>query len=199
MSRIQKLAIAGTVAAIGCGVGAATASAYSISGGAYVGTATGNHTYTNGGVYTISCPSVDTSFSGTATGADITSFTPAYGSSCSFFGMPVTVTQSGTWSLRVIGGPVGGWYVGEVQIPSGTSTTISQPLAGCTQVVSGAQTFTHGVGGNVIRLRNVTGGVELEASVNGIAYAASGCPFFSGVDGTYNTNGPVDVPGITIS
>lgn len=192
--------MAGAVAMIGLGVGAAGASAYSISGGSYVGTLTTNPTWTIGGAYTIDCPAADVTFSGDATGADTTSFTPAYGVNCNYWGLPANVAQSGTWSLRVIGGPdVAGWYVGEVAIPAGSSTTISIPLAGCTQTVSGPQTYTHGAGGNVIRFRNVTGGVQLEASVNTIAYSASGCPFPSGTDGTYNSNGAVDIPGITVS
>lgn len=152
---------------------------------------------TGAGAYTIDCPAADATFSGSATGADTTSFTPAYGSNCNFFGLPVSVAQSGTWSLRVTGGPSSGWYTGEVTIPAGTVTTINNPLYGCTQTVSGAQTFTHGVGGNVIRFRNVTfspplsgTGIELEATVNNIAYMASGCPFSSGTDGTYSTGAP---------
>lgn len=199
MTMFKKLATAGAVAVIGLGVSVASASAYAISGGSYVGTAASNHTYTNAGAYTIDCPAGDTTFSGTATGSDTTIFTPAYGSNCNFFGLQALVTQSGTWSLRVTGGPSAGWYTGELTIPSGTSTSINIPLMGCTQVVSGAQTFTHGVGGDVIRFRNVTAGVQLEASVNNIAYTASGCPIFSGTDGTYSTNGPVDIPGITVS
>jgi len=197
--KFRGIATAGAVAVVGLGVSAAGASGYSISGGSYVGTSTSNPSWTNGGAYTIDCPAADATLSGIATGADATVFTPAYGSNCNFFGLPVTVAQSGTWSLRVVGGPSAGWYTGELTIPAGTSTTVSMPLAGCTQVVSGPQVIANGVGGNIVRFRNVTGGVQLEAAVNNIAYSASGCPFASGTDGTYNSNGSVDIPGITVS
>lgn len=145
------------------------------------------------------CPAADVTLAGSATGSDTTIFTPSYGTNCNLFGLQASVVQSGTWSLRIIGGSSGGWYSGELTVPAGTSTAINVALMGCTQTVSGPQTFTDGVGGNSIRLRNVTGGVQLEAAVNNIAYAASGCPIFSGIDGTYNTNGPVDIPGVTVS
>lgn len=200
MSMIKKMATAGAVAVMGLGLGAASASAYAISGGSYVGTASADHSFTVGGAYTIECPAGDTTFTGNANGTATTSFTPAYGSNCSFFGLPAQVTQSGTWSITVNAGPDGlGWYTGSIHIPSGSVTTIEVPLAGCTVTVTGTQSFAHGSGGNVGRAKNVTGGTQLEAAVNNIAYTASGCPFSSGSDGTYNTNGPVNIPGVTVS
>lgn len=201
MNLIQKMATAGAVAVMGLGLGAASASAYAISGGAYTGTATNAHTFTVAGFYTITCPASGTTFSGTATGSDTTSFTPSYGAplSCTFFGLPASVTQSGQWQIKVTSGPVSGAYTGEVVIPSGTTTTIEVPAANCTVTVTGGtlgQTFA-----NAGTARNVTPtGVQLSASVSGIAYTASaGCPFTSGSTGVYNTNGNVDIPGITVS
>jgi hypothetical protein len=191
MSMIKKMATAGAVAAMGLGLSAASASAYAISGGAYTGTATANHTFTVGGAYQIECTSA--TFSGTATGAATTAFTPSY-SGCTFFGFPATVTQSGVWSITANSGPVGGVYGGRVDIPAGTTTTIEVPIAGCTVTVTGAQGFA-GAGS----ASNNGSGVDLEASVTGIVYSASGCPFPSGTDGEYLTNGPVTIPGISVS
>lgn len=201
MSMIKKIATAGAVAAMGLGLGAASASAYSVSGGAYTGTATSAHTFTvGGGAYTISC--ANATFAGTATGAATTAFTPSY-SNCTFFGFPATVTQHGPWSMTVTGGPnAAGEYTGKVEIPAGTSTTINVPLAGCTVVVSGYQDFPSTTGGSGTGSGtgvNSGGGVDLSASVGGVDYVATGCPFSSDNDGTYNTNGDVTIPGISIS
>jgi len=200
MSMIKKMATAGAVAVMGLGLSAASASAYAISGGSYVGTATNDHSFTVGGAYTITCPKADTTFTGTATGAASSNFTPAYGLNCNFFGLPAQVTQSGTWAITVTSGPTSGFYGGDIHIASTSTTTIEVPLAGCTVTVTGTQLLQNGVGGNVIRARNVTPtGIQLEANVNNIAYTASGCPFSSASDGTYNTNGFVDISGITVS
>lgn len=202
MGLVNRVAAVAVVAAVAAGGGATAASAYSISGGAYVGTTVNGHTFAIAGAYAYGCPPALTTFSGTATGADTTTFTPYYGGpgDCDFFGLPVTVTQSGTWNLKVVGGPDGGgWYAGELQIPSGTSTTLDWPIGGCVVDVAGPQTLRHGVSGTSIRMRNTGTGVELDASVFEIAYVAAGCPFFSGPDATYDTNGSVTIPGITIS
>jgi len=200
MSMIKKMATASAVAVMGLGLGAASASAYAITGGSYSGTATNDHSFTVGGAYTIVCPAADTTFTGSATGTDTTHFTPAYGSNCNFFGLPAQVTQSGTWSIKVNGGPTSGFYTGLIHIPASSTTTIEVPLAGCTVTVTGTQQFQHGTGGNIGQARNVTPtGVQLQANVKGISYTASGCPFSSAADGEYNTNGFVDISGITIS
>ncbi|MBF6620462.1 MAG: hypothetical protein ITG02_09565 [Patulibacter sp.] len=215
MSIIKKIATAGAVAIMGLGVSAASASAYSIDGISgnpyhYTGIATSSHSFTVGGAYTISCPANNTTFTGVADGSDTTAFTPYFGADenspngtgyvCEFFGLPARVEQDGPWSITVDNGPdIDGWYTGEVEIPAGTSTTISVTLAGCSVRVDGQQTFAHGVNGNVARAKNVSGGVELEAEVNGIAYTQTGCPFPDGNDGQYRTNGVVDIPGIEIN
>lgn len=202
MAKMRGIATAGAIAVIGLGVGVPGASAYSISGGAYTATPTVDHSMTVAGAYTVTCPAAQTAFSGVATGADSTAFTPSYGSTgaCNVFGYPVTILQSGTWIFKVTSGPdASGFYGAEVQIPFGTTTTISVPIAGCTTTTTGSQTFQNGIGGNVVRVRNTSSGAQIEASVNGIAYSASGCPFSSGSDGVYSTVGVVDVPGVTIS
>lgn len=200
MSTIKKTATAGAVATMAFGLGAASASAYAVSGGSYVGTATSNHTFTVGGAYTLDCPAVDITFTGTATGSATTSFTPAFGANCSFFGLPAQVTQSGQWSETVTGGPVSGWYTGDLHIPSSSTTTIEIPLAGCTVTITGTQNFQNGTGGNITRTRNVSPtGVQAEIHLVNLAYTASGCPFSSASDGTYSSNGLIDFPGITVS
>ncbi len=195
MKLTQKLATAGAVAAMGLGLGAASASAYAISGGEYTGTATAPHTFTVGnGNYTISCDIA--TFTGDATGAATTAFTPTY-DDCTFFGFPADVVQDGPWSLTATSGPDGtGAYGGTMEIPAGTSTTINVPVAGCSVVVSGYQDFTSGL---IARNFASGTGVELSGGVTGVTYTASGCPFASGTDGTYSTNGNVTIPGITVS
>lgn len=200
MKRFSRLATVGAVAVLGVGAGAGAASAYSISGGAYTGTATANHTSTFGGAYTFDCPSSDVSYSGTATGADTTSFTPDFGFSCDFFGFPAMATQSGAWSLKVVAGPdMNGYYDGELAIPVGTATTNESPLPGCEATFSGPQAFRHGFSSTVIRMKNVGGDVTLEMDLNGIAYSAAGPCFGSGSGGVYSTNGVVTLPGVVIS
>lgn len=194
MKMMQKLATAGAVAAMGLGLGAASASAYSISGGAYVGTATAANTFTVAGAFTVTCPAATTTFTGTATGAASTNFTPSYGPGCTFFGLPATVTQSGQWTVTATSGSGAGPYGGTVSIPAGSTTTINVPATGCTVVVSGAQSFP-GAGS----ASNVAGGVNLSATVSGITYTATGCPFASGATGQYRTNGAVSIPGITVA
>ena len=198
MRMLSKLAAAAAVATCAVGGGATVASAYSISGGPYTGVPSLGQTFAIGGVYSYDCPASLATFAGTATGGDTTTFTPSYGG-CTFFGLPLTVSQSGTWSLKVTGDDGAGTYYGELRIPSGTSTTIDFPIGGCTTVVAGAQTFAHGVGGSVIRMRNTGTSVELEAIINGITHTDSGCAHPSGSDGVYSTNGPVTIPGIAIS
>jgi hypothetical protein len=198
MKRFSRLATAGVVAVLGIGAaGAATASAYSISGGAYTGSATADHTSTFGGAYVFECPS---SYFGTATGADTTSFTPDFGFGCNFFGYPAVATQSGAWNLKVVAGPdMNGYYDGELTVPVGTTTTNESPLPGCSAAFSGPQAFRHGFSSTVIRMKNVGGGVTLEMDLNGIVYTATGPCFTSGSGGLYSTNGIVSIPGISIS
>lgn len=202
MKLFTKLATTTAVAVLAVGGGASVASAYSISGGAYVGVPQADNQFSVGGAHTYTCPAGLTTFTGTATGSDTTTFTPYYGGTddCDWFGFGVTVTQSGAWDLKVVGGPVGGWYTGELTIPAGTTTTTDVFWGGCLFEVAGPQSFRHGVGGTIIRLRNTSTGVDLEASVADISHTTlRGCPHASGPDGSYTTNGPVSIPGITIS
>jgi hypothetical protein len=202
MKLFSRLATAGVVAVLGVGAGAATASAYSISGGAYTGSATADHTSTFGGAYMFECPAALTTYSGTATGADTTSFTPYFGGTgnCNFFGLSASVTQSGPWNLKVVAGPdMNGYYDGELAIPAGTSTTEEEPLSGCSATISGPQAFRNGFSSTTIRMKNVGGDVTLEMDLNGIVYTATGTCFPSGSGGLYSTNGIVSIPGISIS
>lgn len=209
MSIVKKMATAGAVAVMGLGLGAASASAaYSISGGSYVGApaaAASEHSFTVAGAYTITCPKPDTTFTGSATGSDTSAFTPYYGANngtgevCEFFGFPSKVVQSGQWQVKVTGNS-GSTYTGQVIIPSGTTTTISVPIAGCTASVAGPQTFTNGSGGSVGTATNSGGGVNLTAVANNVAIASAvGCPFTTADTAVYNTNGAVRIPGITVA
>lgn len=211
MGKFQKLAMAGTVAAFGLGMGAATVSAYSISGGAYTSERSGTHSFTVGGSYTYTCPTKagppitdGAIFSGTATGADSTDFTPSL-SNCKALGFPMNVVQSGTLNFKIHSGPdVSGYYTGEITIPATTTTTTSIPIMGCTWTVTGPQVFQHGGNGglDVVKAKNWTSGtgIDLEAVVSGVTYVKSGtCPFSSGSNGVYSTGGVTKIPGITIS
>ena len=193
MKPFSKMVAFAAVTTLAVGGGATVASAYSVSGGSYSGTATGAHAFTvGGGAYTFSCSTH--SIAGSASGADTTSFTPAY-SGCSFFGFPLLVNQSGAWNLKVIGNS-GSTFNGELEIPGGTSTSMSIPIMGCTFTVAGPQTFT---GVTMSNWASGTG-VNLRASISGIAYTAAGCPFSSGTDGTYSSGAnPVTIPGLTVS
>lgn len=190
MQLISKLATAAAVATVAVGAGATAASAYSISGGAYTGASTVGPTFTFGGAYTHTCSAM--SMSGSATGSDTTTFTPSF-SGCTFLGLSVPVSQSGAVSLKVTGDDGFGTYYGELAVPAGVTTTLSNPVMGCTIVIAGPQTL----GG--IEMLNTGTGVELSATVSGFAYTTSSCGFGSASNGVLRTNGPVVIPGITVS
>ncbi|MBF6620872.1 MAG: hypothetical protein ITG02_11665 [Patulibacter sp.] len=201
MKQLSSLVAAGAGAVLALGIGAAGASAYSISGGAYTGTATVDHTWTYGGSTVVICPTSGTTYSGTATGADTTTFTPGFGGagSCEFFGLPASVTQSGAWSLKVIAGPDGnGYYEGRLDIPVGTTTITDIPTGSCLATVGGAQAFQHPFSGTTILMRNAGPDLELVMSLSGITYTGSGLCFPPGL-AVYSTNGVVLLPGVTIS
>lgn len=192
-----KLVVAGAVAAVGLGVSAAGASAYSLLGGAYLTTPSATHAATvAGSVYTVSCGAVE--FEGAATGLASTDFVASH-SGCGFFGFPATVTQSGDWQFTVIGTNGAGIYFGRIDIPAGASSTFDMPMTGCTVVVSGPQSVVHGFGDSYIEATNSGGGLEVGAVLNGLVYTASGCPFSSGADLTYDTGGVIEVPGVAAS
>lgn len=191
-----KIAAAAATAAVALGIGASGASAYAVSGGPYTGTATSPNTFTLAGAYTVNCAGM--TISGNATGSATTDFAPSY-SGCSFLGFPATMVQSGVWSTKVTSGPFSGRYRSDLTFTPLSVTTLNVPVAGCVVSVAGPQTFQDGIGGNVVQEQNVPGGVNFDATLNNIAYSASGCPFASASDGVYRTNGPISIPGITIT
>lgn len=198
MKILSKIAVTAAVAMAAVGGGAAAASAYSISGGTFSGVAASGYTFSlGGGAYTISCPT--TSISGSATGTDTMTVTPAI-DGCTFFGFPFSVTQTGAWNVTVTGN-VGGTYTGELEIPAGVTTTTSSPFMGCTIVLAGPQTFRGSVNSNIVQLDNWGSGTgaDLTLLANGFAYTATGCPFSSGADGNFDFAGPISIPGITVS
>lgn len=163
----------------------------------YVAVGTSSHAGTISDFCTAEC-STPTSI-GTATGSATSSFVPSLGD-CNWFGYPAEYTFSGAWDLTVTSGPDGsGSYYARVDIPAGSTVTADVPIVGCAVANSGPQSFASGSNGNVIRLRSVVGGVEAEATVFGIVHTSTGCPFSSGSDGSYSTNGVVTFPGVTIS
>lgn len=180
------------------GANAPGASAYSITGGSYTGTATSDPTFTVADAYTITCPAALSTFGGTATGWSVTYFRPSFGGvdDCEFFGFPAEVQQDGSWGLTVTNGPsANGFYTGDLHIPVSTTTTIEVPTVGCTVTITGTQNFGHGIGWNVVRAFNLMGGIGVALDVVGAAYKATSCPFSSGTDGeftaTFVASGPV--------
>lgn len=189
MTTFKRLLVAAAGAAAICGVGAAGASAFAISGGPYIGTNTGPVSFTFDSAYSFDCDTV--TYDGNATGAASTSFTPAF-DDCSFFGLPATASQSGTWSAAVTSGPSGGSYTGSLSIPNSSTTTLSVPLTGCTVTIDGPQSF-----GGSTTFTNTIPGVGIQITVAPISYTAVGCPFSSGSHGHYAAI--IDLPGVTVS
>ncbi len=189
---LRKLASAAAIAAFGLGVGAGSASGYSLLGGPYLGSAAAANTATVGGAYTLSCGAVE--FSGSATGSATTEFVAAH-SDCTYFGFPALVTQSGEWEFTVIGDDGFGTYAGRIDIPAGASSTTSLPITGCTVTVEGPQSISD----SLVQVVNGSSGLAVSVSLSGIGYTASGCPFSSGTDLSYASNGPIEVPGVTAS
>lgn len=195
--RSAKALITTAAVAAALGVGATSAQGYSISGiawnpYAYTGASTAAATFKLARLYTVECQ--DMSVSGSATGSWTTDFTPTY-SNCSFVGFPATVSQSGNWSTGIVAGPTGGGtYYADFSIPPWTTTIISVPIAGCTVTISGSQWVVAPV-----HFQNSWPGAEMDIDVHLVNYTASGCPFSSGTDGTIESNGPINIPGITVS
>lgn len=195
----------GAVAALTLALGTAGASAHAISGGGYSGAAVNDTWFAlDQGAYNFTCAANVVTVSGDADGTGTTTFTPDFGGvgDC-YFVVPTTVTQSGAWDLTVTSGPhAGGWYHGTVDVPTATTTAIYVPLLSCTATMTGSQSFTHGSGGSVVRVRNVVPtGAEVELAFNDFDYTAAGggCPYSSGNDGWYTTDGPIVIPGVTVS
>jgi hypothetical protein len=66
-------------------------------------------------------------------------------------------------------------------------------------VIAGPQAFPFGVGNDDVEMLNTGTGVDLSAVAENVAYTATGCPLSSGTDGSLSTNGPISIPGITVS
>lgn len=193
MHRAKTLITTAAVVAAVLGASVTSASAYSIAGGTYTGTATSRVRFDFAYAYQVECRT--TSVSGYANGSSSTEFTPEF-SDCTFFGLPATVSQSGSWFANVLAGPTsGGWYYADFYIPASTTTTVNVPLAGCTVTISGSQWWVAPV-----NYRNVTPlGIEMDFYIGLAAYTASGCPFGNGTDASISTSGRIDIPGITVS
>lgn len=202
--------MAGAVAVVGFGMGAAAVSAYSISGGSYTSDRSGANTFKfGGGLFGLTCPitvggwSGGAVMSGSATGVASTDFTPVFGN-CKFLGFPANLTQLGAWRVTIDSGPdLNGYYYGNFTILAATTTTVNVPIAACTVTVAGPQGFSHGGNGglDIVRGRNWTlgSGVDFEVAVHGISFTTSGsCPFSGASDSVYST-GVTAIPGITIS
>lgn len=178
----QLLAAAGATAMLGLGISAAGAQGSPFE-------------FDFGGVYTMSC---NVSFAGSGGSGMTVNLLPSF-DSCEFVGFPATVSQSGIWRLPISSGPSGGWYGGNFTVPSGTTTIVDVPLWACTVSMSGPQTASHGVGGTIVQVRNVTGGIELNLDVSvPLASASGGCPFSSWGSVGMSTGAPAYVPGVTV-
>lgn len=204
MQRMAKrLAAVAVTAAMGLAVGAAAASAdgFDLTGGDFTGTATADQELTIDGVYTSTCSTLDVD--GNTEAVTGTPAALAFGfsfASCTAFGFPPTITSSGSWQFEVTSKISSSppTYAGQLRFPSGSSTTIHVPIAGCSWTVAGPQTFTHGAGGNVVTAVQNGSTLQISVSIQGISYTASGCPFGSGSNMTYDSNGPIDLPGVTV-
>lgn len=188
---IRRATIAGAAALAVGGVGAASASAYAISGGSFTAVSTGPHTFATGFGFVWTCQSVTAT--GNATGAATVSLTLTSFSSCDAAGIPgATVTASGPWSLGINAGPTSGVYSGPFALPSGSSASFVAPALGCIVVVNGAQSFS-----TAHTATNLGPGAVLNIAAMNVAFNQSGCPFASANDGVYR--GSFYAPGITVS
>ena len=181
-----------TVAGVATGGAGASPGGAIYHGGAFTATSPVKHTFTFAGAYTFECSSPSATGTGGFAGVSLTVSL----SGCKYLAFPATVTTSGPWDFPLVTNLGGGRYANRLSWPSGTTTTISVPIAGCTIVIPGGQIISHGVAGAVLVSENKTGGVEMTNHVTGIAFTASGCPFSSGVYGEYE--GRFFLPGVAI-
>lgn len=188
-----KLAVAAAVAVAGLGMSTSSASAYAFTTH-LTGSASAQHTITFDGMYTVSC---DVSFTGTASGASI-AFDFDY-PSCEFFGFPASMTTVGAWGLLVTGGSSPS-FTGQITLPSGSAATLNIPIMGCQVDFTTPQTLSDGFGGNAITMTNVASptSVDLEASLKLPYVSNGGCGFSLSGTAEYETNGPVNIAGLTI-
>ncbi|MBF6619402.1 MAG: hypothetical protein ITG02_04130 [Patulibacter sp.] len=197
MFKMRKLAGIIAAAILGASVAAASASAYDITGGSYVGSSTAPHSLTFGGVYTVTCHVDFAGHTENVVGdTAATDMTPAY-SNCDFFGLPATVTSAAPIRLKV----TADWppFSLSIDLYILGIKLIEIPIVGCQVAVSSPQSLLDGTGGNSIVGANVGSDFEWGASVQNIAYTTNGaCPFGSGSDGAYDTNGPVTLQGVSV-
>lgn len=200
MGIISKCAAVAVAAAIAVGASASAASAITISGGpTFTAAWDSSPTMSLGGVYQTSCTG---GFSGTVTGGTTMTIQPDL--ECTNTGFPVAFDAPDGLELEIVSGPDGfGIYGYTVTVPSGTAVVASMPIAGCTVTVSGPQTLGSGLVAPVGYMQNVLSGglpaIELDASVGSIAYTASGCPVGSDTNGTFDSNGPGVISGVSIT
>lgn len=191
-------------AVLGPGIGAASASAYTVSGGSYTGTGSNQYLGSEGSI--VGCTDVE--YEGTASGAASTSFTPTF-TGCTAYtdqGYPATISSPNAWTLTITGGS-GSSFTGSLGIPIGSAALISIPALNCNLTLEGNQAFVDGVPftqpfaeTNSIKADNVAGGsAGLTVRFGGATLTPSiGCPASIGTHGYYDTNTGVTLPGVTV-
>jgi hypothetical protein len=208
MNLISKIATAGAVAAMGLGLGAAGASAnitldYDNAiapGGQFTGTQTTQNVFTAGGS-SVECDGA--TFTGNVSNSSTNTipFHAEYSGCTVDFGLftaGATVVTNSDWDLTATSGSAGTSVTADANIfapASGPAVTIT--VAGiCTISIAAQGPLSHVVATNVASPT----GVDIDATVSGIAFTSSGlCPGVpaSGTNATYV--GGVNIPGITMT
>lgn len=198
MKLISKIAAVAVAAVLGTFGLVVSASAYDLTGGSYTGSGSAAHTLTFGGAYTLSCDADYAGNTENVTGdAAATDMTPTY-SNCAFFGFPATMVSASPVRLKV----TASWPPLSVSLDLFILgiKLIEIPIIGCQVSISSPQSLLHGSGGNSILGANVSSSFQWSASVQNISYTTNGlCPFGSGSDGTYDTNGVVTLSGVNVT
>jgi hypothetical protein len=204
---LKKTLVAAATTLALAGVTATGASAaYDLTGGDYASTSFNQHTFAfDQGNYTVPC---DVSFAGNTDNvpgdAASTMLTPTF-SNCDFFGFPVTATTTDPWKLTVtyadILSPYGASATGSLSLPEGAEASFEIPLLGCAWTITPSQTIEHGAGGNSLTMTNnwAEGDTQANVAAAGLSYTTNGfCPFGSGDNLSYQSNGPIVFPGVDI-
>jgi hypothetical protein len=193
MPRFARIIAISTATLALAGATAGGAGAIGYNGGPFTATAPSNHIFTISGFYDVECSSA--SATGNASGSATLPLTMSF-TGCDLLGFPATVTTSAPWDVMLVSAPGGSSYGNSLTWATGTTTTITIPIAACTVTIPGLQAFTHGAWLNSLTSENQTGGVEITSDLYGAVYTASGCPFPSGSDGQYT--GTFFLPGVAI-